>query len=318
MCSVNIWLLLYNRLAALQKKGVKTFYVPGNHDAIVFYLECAALNDANRPSWSTILAEWCRTYGQVLSDIRGSSFRAVCEIHYPFLKQNIDGHVFLLLMVISLNHFGQTLGQTLGTNVKCFLTTVSRDCKLRVAQIGEIASRRVSEDRPHPPGHSFREDGARCQLLYSCARTNRIAGHSFSQRWAISRITVFGCGRSRRQLQARIESFDDLKDFDCLEKGRKLIEQWEAQFPVDNLINDVGVALDNTEAQNYTIIGMSLFLYTPFNAFHGFHHLIYGHFHKPRKSNAAVDTGGMVSIDNKNIVTYLTIDSKGAFNLHFE
>jgi len=76
---ISEWEKLYSQLQLLQTQGVRTVYVPGNHDYASFLIEGSETLD-----WCKSLVNRIPLLGNIKRETRNKSLCSVAEIHYPF------------------------------------------------------------------------------------------------------------------------------------------------------------------------------------------------------------------------------------------
>jgi predicted phosphodiesterase len=314
---VKYWCVLHDWLTELSKNGVKIFYVPGNHDSIVFYLECARLEQPARPRWISELREWCGTYSRLLNETNKCRLADVCEIYYPFLRQDINGIFFLFTHGHFTESYWKLMGQAFGTNVKevfwPLLKGLANCLSHRYAREIRKTYLELYPDPDEIPLAKTTQDLGYCILAHELLESRGTVFHKDGPARQVEFGDVASLGQN---LAKRLTDFKSVQTEECLKHGHEIMKDWQTEFPVENLMNDIGLMIDQAELQSYRLGGTPVLETSPIKSFQGFNRLMYGHFHMPRYTPFVVDTGGMVEQGKLKLATYVTIDSGGGFVLH--
>ena len=318
---VQYWKVLYNLLGALKKRGVRIFYVPGNHDSIVFYGECAA---NRRPYWGDLLREYCATYRDLVMDTAGYRFPEICEIHYPFLLQNVGTRKFLFTHGHWTQFFWKLFGQDLATTSRPQFWPILKGIANCITHENAGLIRRLFL-KYYPNADDF-ELAKRTQDLGYCivARhlKNSTAKTVFHKDGPAREPSFRDVGEVANGLREQMDdqsSLEALYQLGCKAEGDKLLEQWSKNEPPEEQIDPVAIALSFGDAKNYRLFNDKSIQVedVSISTFQGFQYLVFGHFHKPRSNDKATDTGCMLIVNTTRIATYLRIESDGTVRPEF-
>ncbi|MBI4001232.1 MAG: metallophosphoesterase [Nitrospira defluvii] len=314
---LNNWRDLYDCLSRLRKSQVAVEYIPGNHDAFVFYTECGDVDDF---FWSTWLFENCGTFRSLRDETRERRLSRVCDIHYPFFRKVIGrrnvlfthGHWIDLAWRILAGDAGRLVeGRRLA---KFWVVAKALNTCLVYKYASDI--RRVFnqylDDEDIFELTRRAEDVSYCilaEMLISCGSSvpGELAFTQASQEMDKA-FQEFVRGHETRDRRA------------CRERGRQLLEEWMRDDPPATQVDRVRDALQRqSDAYSYSLYrdgqgrGTKV-KYTPLSELADFDALVFGHFHKPRAGASVCDDGCMLTNpSNKKVQTFLVIEPDGHF-----
>lgn len=327
------WKDLYDCLVGLKDRGVAVHYVPGNHDSFVFYTESGQVEDFE---WSRWLFKICGTFERLYQETAKHRLAALCDIHYPFYRATLGGTKYLF----THGHWVEFMWKVLAGDVEkgradrrlpkfSVVAKALMTCAVHAHASGirRFFNRYLDNDDAFELTRRV-EDVSYCILAETLAREP--AGGAWSadpkqmpgsqdmgrlhEKLSSAIRTEFPEGQAPRAPAAPSR---DRKA--CMERGKQLLERWlRADPPAEQVDRFKTLLLAQTGASNYTLRrtgGRTTATYQDLVTFADFDVLVFGHFHRPRFSNSAVDEGCMLqNPKNTTIKTYLVIEPNGLMN----
>jgi UDP-2,3-diacylglucosamine pyrophosphatase LpxH len=295
------WKDLWGHLSEAKNRGCHIHFVPGNHDAFVYFIETA-----DHDNWSHAILEKTPLLRAIRDRTRDQSLLAIAELHYPYLRLQIRYSTILL----THGHYA-TWGWRLlmGLEEACpKLHPAVASASVVLAHKNARLLRRINNERDWLRRTHQIEDAAisitnamlsayegsllllnnneqdfvtlidRATAIYFGAKTDASAVEKLKIREALLHMTL-NHSRNRMELLS------------VRDQHLSFLEKSKGGSNVDLVFQD----------------GSALITHTPFQEFIKFDSFIFGHYHSPRDEEEIHDTGGFVD----SIETFLSIDANG-------
>ncbi len=302
------WNKLWDRLNSLRQHNTKIYYVPGNHDAFVFFIEAA-----DHFPWAKAIMDRSEDFQKIRDKTKGKRFSSVIDIVYPFLKLKLP--IRNKQILFTHGHYVRWRWRQItgileiteidSSDIISFLTTASivfahkharkfrklvneKDWFMRVQRIEDTA---ISITNAIVCAHEE-------------ARKNLVSNPEITLNIIDKAIELYFCGN------AKISDEEELRIRDCLltlsqlqgyNVPRDMQDVWDETMDFLNRACGESVHLDCSGKQ--TILHR-----TPFRDFQEPDCLMFGHYHKPRDQERMYDIGGFVD----NCCTSLAIHKDGS------
>lgn len=320
------WKDLHDCLTKVKARGVNIKYVPGNHDSFVFYTESRDVKDFD---WSKWVFKFCNVFHNLYDQTQSFRLASLCDIHYPFHKVKI-GHTKYLF---THGHWIELMWKILSGDpekgapegrlpkfwvvAKALMTCIVHS---NAPDLRRVFTKHLDHDDAFELTRRV-EDVSYC-ILADVLRKNRGVGT-----WGPGANESPRVEEMEHLAKEMSDAFQkDITDVNsgnltrdrqaCIDRGRKLLEQWlNEDSPADQVDRVKTALLRQPGAYNYTIRRSgetATVTYEDLVTFSDFDVLVFGHFHRPRFSHTAIDEGCMLQYPkNTTIQSYLVIEPDG-------